>query len=109
MKSSIRASELINEVFSQLWQGHFAYHDDQGNAVVPDGGQFIWHISYAQVVGECDPLITATVFQPLLVRAVVREEIDVPLDGNTGGSQGCRELFSQVAVGEIDMVQAARS
>jgi hypothetical protein len=47
--------------------------------------------------------------EPRFIRRVVGEVIGVPLDGQAAGLQNHAKLFAEVAVGEIDAAQAARS
>jgi hypothetical protein len=47
--------------------------------------------------------------EPYLIRRVMGKVIGVPLDGQAAGLQNHAKLFAEVAVGEMDAAQAARS
>ena len=74
-----------------------------------DGVALIRLVANTAVVGEGDPAALADLLQPRFVRRVVREMTRVPLDGQAAVLQNLRESLTEVAVGEIDKAQAARS
>ena len=74
-----------------------------------DGGEFIRLIANAAVMGERDPATFADLLKPRFVRRIMREVIGVPFDSQAAGFQNLRESFAEIAIGEIDKAQAARS
>ena len=56
-----------------------------------------------------NPTPLADGFEPDLVRGVVGKMIGVALDRQAGGFQNLGESLAEIAIGEIDKVQAARS
>ena len=73
------------------------------------GGKFVRRVADSLIVAEGDASVPAAVFKPLLVRSIWREKVVVPLDRKAGGREDIGKAFAQVAVGEIDADQAARS
>jgi hypothetical protein len=60
-------------------------------------------------VGQRDPPAATDLGEPLIVRRVVSEVIDVTLDGQTACFQNRTKLLAKITVGEIAARQAARS
>jgi hypothetical protein len=60
-------------------------------------------------MSERDPLTLANLCQPLFVGTVGPEVIAVSLDGESRALQDLREGCAEVAIGEEDKRQAARS
>jgi len=56
-----------------------------------------------------DPAALTDLLEPQLVWRIFGEVIGVPLDCQTAGFQNRRESFAEIAIGEIDKAQAARS
>ncbi len=63
----------------------------------------------ALIVGDRDALVGAAVFQPLFVRTARRKQIAMPFDFQPCYDKNGRELLPEIAVGEINAAQAARS
>ncbi len=99
----------VHEVIRKVRKRNLAHDDEQRDAVLHDGAEFIRLVTDAPVMGERDPAPFPDLLQPRLVRRVVREVIGVPLDRQAAGFQNFRESFSEIAIGEIDKAQAARS
>lgn len=74
-----------------------------------DRCKFIRLVSNAAVVSERYPAVSCGLTQPYIVRAVVREMVDVPLDGQTCAAKDVRELQAEITVCEENNTQAARS
>mgnify|MGYP003514772177 CR=1 FL=1 len=66
-------------------------------------------VADALVVGDRDAALGSAVFQPLLVGTDLWKQIVMPLDVQAGTGENGGKLFPEVAVGEIDAAQAARS
>ena len=66
-------------------------------------------VADAGVVGEGDPFASADFGQPVFVRTLGRKVIAVALDGETCVFQDLRKEAAEVAIGEEDKRQAARS
>lgn len=81
----------------------------QRNFVLHYGVAFVDPVANALVVGDRDAAMGAAIFQPLLIRAIRRKQIVVPLDSKAGSGQDCRKLFPEIAIGEKSQAQAARS
>jgi hypothetical protein len=60
-------------------------------------------------MGERNPPALADLLQPHLVSRFRYKVISVSLDGQAAPPENLREAVSEVAVGEIDKAQAARS
>ena len=74
-----------------------------------DGIEFIRLVANPPIVRECDPTALADLLEPQRVRRIIGEVISVPLDCQTAGFQNLGELFAEIAIGEINKAQAARS
>ncbi len=66
-------------------------------------------VADALVVGDCDAALGPAIFQPLLVGTAGWKQIVMPLDVQAGAGEDGGKLFPEVAFGEIDAAQAARS
>ncbi len=86
-----------------------AYDHEQRHAVPHHRAQLVGLVPDAAVVGERDPSPLPNRSKPYLVGAGGREVIQVTLDGQPCGGQDCGETRAEVAVGEEDNSQAARS
>jgi hypothetical protein len=62
-----------------------------------------------RVVGERDPAALADRLQPHFIRRLFSEMVGVAFDRQAGGTEHLREAFAEIAIGEIDKAQAARS
>lgn len=60
-------------------------------------------------MGQGDPSTGADRGEPVFVPRVGWEMVAVPLDRETGGSQNVGESGTEIAIGEEDTAQAARS
>lgn len=103
------SGKRVNEVFRELRQGDLADDDEQCHTMLDHGGKLVRRIADAFVVSKRDAAVAAAMLEPLLVGAVGREEVVVPLDGQAGGGEDFWEAFAEVAVREIDTAHAARS
>ena len=84
--------------------------DDQQHHLMPcHGGPLIWFVANATIVGKCHPLPPSYILQPYLIGAGGRKEISMPPHVQSTGAENFRKLLAQVAIGEIDPAQAARS
>ena len=99
----------VDEAARKFWKRCLADDHQQGNAVLNDGAEFIRFVTDAAIVGERDPAAFPDRLKPRLVRRIRREVIRVPLDCQTAGFENLRESFAEIAIGEIDKAQAARS
>ena len=52
--------------------------------------------------------VRAAVLQPFFVAALGLEQVAVPLDDYPGLGKDARKLLSEIAVGEVDPIHAAR-
>ena len=59
-----------------------------------DCRQLVGRVADALVVGYCDPIPGAAVFEPLLVRAIWPKEIVMPFDRQTGGGENFGKAFT---------------
>lgn len=74
-----------------------------------DRGKFVRLVPDAAVMTERNPATSCSLTQPYIVRAIVREVVDMPLDSQPRAAKNLRELQAEVAVGEENNTQAARS
>ena len=86
--------QRVDEVLREVGKWDFADHDEQRHMVLDDGGELVWRVADAFVVGDCDAPVAAAVFEPLLVGTVLREEVVVTLDGQAGGREDFWEAFA---------------
>lgn len=84
-------------------------NDQECNRVALNRGQLVRCVSDALVVRDGNAPVSAAILEPLLVRTIVREEITVSFDDQSRVTQPFREPLPQIAIGEIDAAQAARS
>src|ERR1700722_221094 len=99
----------VHEAARQVWKRCLADDNQQGDAVLHDGIELIRLVANPAIWRECDPSALAGRPEPQLVRRIVGEVISVPLDCQVAGFQNLRESFAEIAIGEIDKAQAARS
>ena len=66
-------------------------------------------VADALVVGDRDAALGSAILQPLLVGTDLWKQIVMPFDAQAGAGENGGKLFPEVAVGEIDAAQAARS
>jgi hypothetical protein len=59
-------------------------------------------------VGDGNPALGDAVLKPLFVAALGLEQVAVPFNDHPGLGQDERKLLSEVAVGEVDPIHAAR-
>lgn len=71
--------------------------------------QFIWFVADSTVVRNRNPSTPANCFEPFLVRRIRSEVVDVALDHDATCSEDLGEASAEVAIGEKDLAQAARS
>ena len=74
-----------------------------------DGVQLIRFVADAAIVRERNPAAFADYLQPGGVRRIMREVIGMPLDRQPCRPENFGKALSQIAIGEIDKAQAARS
>jgi hypothetical protein len=75
----------------------------------PNSRNLVRGISNAQIVSERDTAIFPAVLKPLLIGAIRRKQVGVPLHGDARSFQRSGKTLSQVAIREENMAQAARS
>jgi len=90
----LNPSQCIDEVLRKVGERDFADYHEQRYAVLNDRGQLVGRVANALVVGNRDATVASAVFQPLLVRAVGRGKVVVPLDGQAGGGEDFGEAFA---------------
>lgn len=73
------------------------------------GGALVRLVADAPVVADRDPAPRADLTQPHFVVGVWVEVIAMPLDDEVSRGEDGRELIAEVAIGEEDEAQAARS
>ena len=66
----------------------------KADAVAYHGRKFVGRIANAQIMAEGDTPVVPAVFKPLFVRAIWREKIVVPLDGEAGGREDIGKAFA---------------
>lgn len=71
--------------------------------------QLVRLVANATVMGESDPAPRPDRREPLVVGRVMYEVIPMLLDGQAGRPEDVRETVAEVAIGEVDERQAARS
>lgn len=99
----------VDEIASQLGVGSFAKHDPKRDSMSNDSFTLVRDVANALVMRERDSAIAAAMLEPLLVGALGREEVVVPLDRQAGCGEDVREAFTEIAVREVDTAHAARS
>jgi len=77
--------------------------------MTPNGAELVRLVSDPTIVGDRDPAVLPDVLEPRLIGAVGWEEIVVPLDGQSGVDEDLWKALAEIAVGEKDKAQAARS
>ncbi len=74
-----------------------------------DGVALVRFVADAAIVGERDPAALTNSLQPHFVGRVRRKVIRVSLDRQTGRPENLGKALTEIAIGEIDKAQAARS
>ncbi len=98
-----------NESARQIGKWRLAYDDQQSHAVLHDGIQLVRFVADTAVVSKGDPATLTDNLQPRIVGRLFIEMIRVALDGQASRSKNLRKALAQIAIGEIDKAQAARS
>jgi hypothetical protein len=107
-KASIRA--LSSDKRSrEVWQRSLADDYQEPDPVADHRREFVRLVADAGVVGEGDPFAPTDLRQPVFVRTLGREVILVSLDTEGRALQDLREDGAEVAIGEENKRQAARS
>ena len=70
---------------------------------------FVWGVADTTVMGERDPTPLADLCKPFLAGRIVDKMIGVPFNRQPGVLQDVRKPNPEIAIREIDKVQAARS
>lgn len=97
------------EVLRELCMGRMPDDDQHGHAVVDHGSEFVGLVANAGVMCNHNPAALTDGLQPGFVRTVVCKMVAVPLDHHTCGGKDVRKALPEIAVGEKDRAQAARS
>jgi len=85
------------------------YDDKEGDPMVEHRLELVGFVPDALVVGDCDPAVPTGCLQPFFVWSGRTKVGVVPLYAESGGLENAGELLAEVAVGEKDKAQAARS
>lgn len=93
----------------KLGQGSLANDHQQCDTVPDDRGLFVRLVADATIMTECNPLVSSDLFQPVLIGTVRRKEVGMPAHVQPACAEDIGKLLAQIAVGEIDPAQAARS
>jgi len=72
-------------------------------------GQLVRLVANSPIVGQRYPPARADHGEPVFIAGVGREVVAVPLDRETRASQDVGESGAEIAVGEENNLQAARS
>ena len=72
-QESIDSGQGRYEVVSKCWEGRVPDDDQQGDAMLHDSRQLIGRVADTLVMADCHAAVRSAVFQPLLVRAIVRK------------------------------------
>ena len=97
------------EVFRELRMRCMSNDNQHGDAMANHGSEFVGLVANASVVRDNHPAALTYRLQPDFVGTVVGKMIAVSLDRRTGGGKNLRKALPEVAVGEKDRAQAARS
>jgi len=109
VQERINLRERRDERASQLRIGRAPNHDQQWNAVAAYGCQLVGFVPDPAVMRNGHPTPLAHSLQPLLVRAVGREMLRMPLNGQIRFTQDLGKLPPKIPVGEEDAAHPARS
>lgn len=89
--------------------GRLSDNDQQEDSMRNDRRELVRLVANPRIVRHCNPASSGHVAKPGLVCAVVSEVVGVTFYLKPGVAKNGRELQSEVAVGEKDDTQAARS
>ena len=89
--------------------GRISHDDQEAYSKLHDCFLLIGCVSNAFVVSEGYPSPPGDFLEPLNVRGVVKKVISMSLNGQSGLFQNVREDVSEIAIGEENDAQAARS
>lgn len=98
-----------NEALRQLFVRCLTDEDEQTNSVLFDGRQLVGLVANATIVRDGRPLLSANALEPFFVGCSRREVINMPLDVQAGRTKDIWKLVAEIAIGEEDAAQAARS
>lgn len=70
---------------------------------------FVGLVADALVVGNGDTALRSAILKPLLVGTARRKQVVMPFDVQAGTGENGGKLLPEIAVGEVDAAQAARS
>lgn len=98
-----------DEVARKLGVRGLSHNHQKRNPVTNDGVELIGFVADATVVGHRNPAVFADGLQPFLVGAIGRKVVAMPLDRKSALYEDVGEGVSEIAIGEKDQAQAARS
>ena len=99
----------VDEVPRQLRIRRAPYDDKQCHSMSHDSRKLVRRITDPGIVRYRHSAVLPDVSKPLLIGAIGRKTIVVPLDRQPRRGQDFGESLTKIAVGEEDQVQAARS
>ena len=108
-KKILDARQRRHERLGKVRKRRRADDHQQADVVPHHRVAFVRLVADAAVVGQRDPAALADRRQPVLVSRIVGKVIGVPLDCQATCPENLAEPLPEVAVGEIDAGQAARS
>jgi hypothetical protein len=98
-----------HERASKVGKGRGPDDHQQCYAMADNSVAFVRLVANASVAGERDPTPPADFLQPDFVGCIRRKVIGVTLYRKAAGSENLGKLLTEIAIGEIDNAQAARS
>lgn len=73
------------------------------------GGKLVRLVANPSIMRDCYPAARADYLQPFFIPVIRREVISVTLDGQSGSCEDGGKSSTQIAIGEENASQAARS
>lgn len=101
--------QAADERVRQFGEGRGADNDQQSDAVPNDSSALIGLVANAMIVGQRNPATLTHDLQPRLVGGVRRKVVVVQFYCKASGFENLGKAFAEIAIGEIDKAQAARS
>ncbi len=98
-----------HKIFCKFREPCLPNNDQNRNTILLNSGYFIWSVTNTLILGNGNTIFATTVFEPLLIRAVLWKQIMVPLYLQTSTYEDFGKSLAEIAVSKIYATQAARS
>lgn len=108
-QEAFNAWKTRHKCVGKIGKGRLPYNHEQRYAVSDNRIAFVRFVSNALIVSYRDPTARTHSLQPDFVWSFGSEMLHVPLDIETACAENLSKALTEIAVGKVNMAQAARS